>query len=181
MPPLNVHDTYNVASAVVKYTGTPTPMPELATSTIVLIVVAGVIGLLLAWWLTQLGMMYFFYSLDPHARPRNIYESGENNCTDLCCIFINKHVIQCCCPSLLAHEADLFIKPDANTQKFDIVHTGSRFTNANNSMPLSALHMQQQYRLAPIPEYAALLSSSERQEADDYCYDQHSRRPSWLL
>ena len=158
MPTINYYDPYNVASAAAaaaKYNGiqsTPTTSTtEVATATIVLILVAVIIGVLLVYWATEFGMMFFFYSLDPKNRPRNIYESNENNCKDLCCIYINRGIIKSCCPSVLAlkegetEEAQLFIKPDANTTKLDIVHTNSRFmppttTNYNNM-------------LAPIPEY----------------------------
>jgi hypothetical protein len=57
-----------------------------ATATIVLVLVAIVICVLLVYWAAGFGMMFFYYSLDPDDRQRNIYESNEYNCKDLSCI-----------------------------------------------------------------------------------------------
>ena len=80
---------------------TATTASSISGGTLLLIIMGAVLAFMFLYWVTQFGLMYFYYSLDPEDRPISIYDSQENNCNDLCCIYCNKSIIRYFCPNLL--------------------------------------------------------------------------------
>ena len=82
-------------------TTTTTTTADVSGTTIAIVFVCAVVGLGLLYWLSQFCLMYCYYKNDDGDRPNYIYGSNENNCNDLCCIYMNKSIIRHFCPDIL--------------------------------------------------------------------------------
>ena len=99
------------------YQSAPTPAmvdasSQVSGSTVAVIFACAVVGFLLLYWVSQFALLYFYYKNDATDRPNSIYDSNENNCNDMCCIYTNKSIIRWLCPDVLtkAGDASLYVQ-----------------------------------------------------------------------
>ena len=99
---------------------------ELSVGALCGIVVAGVVLVALAVWLSTLCELYFFYALPPEQRPQEAFNATQNDVCHLACIRLNLSILHSCCPELKtdAHifsEKEILIRPPIPTGAMTMV------------------------------------------------------------